>query len=364
MKISIVTIFDNVNIGSYLQAFALAKSLELLGYQPECVDYSRPSRDTIIKFKSSIKKKAPRHWLGVWFALFKRSRIIRLQRRFLQGYLSPKHYVGYEEVLKNPPIADIYMTGSDQVWNSEYNQGIDKTFYLDFVPFGSKRIAYAASFGMSDIPEKEKEEVRTLLERYDAISVRELQGKNILIDLGISPNKISVVLDPTLLLNKDIWRKLCIENPEKEPYLLVYSVVKDRYDAINKTSSFVATSKHLKVVGVTSNTHSRLSCDTLYKSATPLLFLSLFMGASFVVVSSFHGTAFSVNFEKDFITVMSSRYNSRVDSFLDQIGLQDRKYYVGQTELSQYLDKIDYDEVNKKLSLMRNNSLDFLKNNL
>ncbi len=364
MKISIITILDNVNIGTYLQAFALGKVLEELGHQPEYIDYSRPSRDNFFRFKSSFTKKAPWHWLGTWSDIYKRSRIIRNQRPFIQKYLSQKHYVGYKDVLRHPPIADVYLTGSDQVWNSEYNQGIDKTFYLDYAPSGSKLIAYAASFGMSDIPEKEKEEVRVLLERYEAISVRELQGKNILVGIGFNPNKISVVLDPTLLLDKEIWRKECVDNPEKSPYLLVYCVEKDRYDAINKASRYIATSKRLKVVGVTSNTHSRFSCDTLYKSASPSLFLSLFMGASFVIVSSFHGTAFSINFEKDFMSIMPARFNSRVDSFLNQMGLQNRKYYVGQKEMSHYLAPIDYSRVNEKLSLMRKSSLDFLRDNL
>ena len=364
MKISIITILDNVNIGTYLQAFALAKVLEELGHQPEYIDYSRPSRDSFSRFKSSFTKKAPWHWLGTWSAIYKRSRIICHQRPFVQKYLSPRHYVGYKNVLKHPPIADVYMTGSDQVWNSDYNQGIDKTFYLDFVPSGSKRIAYAASFGMSDIPEKEKEEIRALLEKYEAISVRELQGKKIIAGLGVNHNKISVVLDPTLLLDKEKWRRECVDNPEKSPYLLVYCVEKDRYDAINNASRYIAASKQLKVVGVTSATIDKLSCDTLYTSASPSLLLTLLMGASFVIASSFHGTAFSVNFEKDFMSIMPDRFNSRVDSFLNQMGLQDRKYYVGQAELSHYLAPIDYSAVNEKLSLMRNTSLDFLRDNL
>ena len=364
MKISIITIIDNENIGTYLQAFALARLLEQMGHQPEYMDYCRPSRDTLLKFRSSLVRKAPWHWPGTWAAICRRSRNIRRQKRFIQGFLSPEHYVGYQKVAKHPPVADTYMTGSDQVWNSEYNRGTDKTFYLGFTPPEAKRVAYGASFGMSDIPEKEKAEVRTLLERYDAISVREIQGKRILSGLGFNPDSIPVVLDPTLLLDKRAWEKECAENPESEPYLLVYSLEKDNYEAINEVTRHIAGLKHLKVVCATSGSHSRLSFDTLYKSATPPLFLSLFMGASFVVASSFHGTAFSVNFRKDFITVMPGHYGSRVDSLLEQLGLQDRKYVAGLSDISRYLEPIDYSEVDKKLSAMRESSLGFLKQNL
>lgn len=369
MKISIITIIDNANSGSYLQAYALAKTLELLGHEPEIIHYTRPSRDVITLLKKTITRNTPWHWPGTWLSIFKKFKGVQRYQQFIQMYLSKKHYVGYRDIKKNPPRADVYITGSDQVWNSEYNKGVDRSFFLDFAPAGTRRIAYAASIGMQEIPDAEKAETKELLERFSAISMREKSGKQLIEALGIDHQKVSVTLDPTLLLSKEQWNKECETNPEKRPYLLVYIASKfenETYKSIKSVSHYIADSKKLNIVVATftDGDFIGLQYDSIYKNVSLQMFLTLLMGASFVVAYSFHGTAFAVNFKKDFVTVMPDKYNSRINDFLEMLDLQQRRFTVGQSETSQYLKTIEYSKVDEKLSQLRNSSLTFLKENL
>lgn len=119
-------------------------------------------------------------------------------KNFLKKYLTKKEYYSFNELAQNPPQADIYVTGSDQVWNSSYNKGIDKSFYLDFAPKQKPRISYASSIGMEYIPEHEKQTIIELLSKYQAISVREKKAEQLLNELNL-PIKPTTVLDPTLL---------------------------------------------------------------------------------------------------------------------------------------------------------------------
>lgn len=114
--------------------------------------------------------------------------------------MTDKTYYNKEELEKNIPQADIYCTGSDQVWNSEWNEKIEYPFFLDFVPDDKKRISYAASFGKKSLVPEEVEETRRLVNKYQYLSMREISGVDILKKLG--RNDGINVLDPTLLLNK------------------------------------------------------------------------------------------------------------------------------------------------------------------
>lgn len=363
MKVSIVTILDNVNIGSYLQAFALAKSIENIGHHPEYLDYSRSSRDTKHILLKGLFTMMPWKWYGLIKNCLNRDRIIAKQRPFIKSYLSAKRYVGFEAVAKNPPEADIYVTGSDQVWNSKYNKGIDRTFYLDYAPKGKKKISYAASIGMSNIPNDESPIMSELLNRYEAISLRESSSIDLLTSIGVDKEKLSVVLDPTLLLNKEQWSKYACKCPLNEPYVLIYSVEKNTADDLIRLARKVAAKKKLKVVYLASGQRGAMKgIDYLIDNASPEQFLAYFLNASFTVVSSFHGTAFSVNFQKDFITVMPKQFNSRVDSLMALCDLEKRKCYDVNEDVEKYFEHIDYISASELLEQDRIKSIQFLKN--
>ena len=360
MKVCIVTVIDNVNIGTYLQAYALAKVIERRGHRAEYLDYSRPSRDNYQMFFRSFSRIKPFRWPGYWLWLIKRAAIIRRHRLFIDHYLSQRHYVGYSDVLKNPPQADIYLTGSDQVWNSFYNEGIDETFYLGFTPTDAIRVSYASSIGMNNIPEIEKKEMYKLLCKYKAISVRESSAVKQLQDLGFDVSKISLVLDPTLLLKENDWKDVARAVKEDSPYLLVYSVENDMSDTLNAVAGYIANMKRLRIVLLSHGDKSGIKCSKHYKNADPPTFLSLFLHASYTVVSSFHGTAFSINFRKDFVTVMPNQFGSRVNSILQLCGLESRKFICGESELSSYLSPVEYEKADIILDKMRDISYEFL----
>ena len=364
-KISIITVFDITNFGTYLQVLALGKTLETKGFSVEVIKYIRPKQTwkrymKNILSRGNIIKVLYYFFLNIPLTLFLR----RKNHLFIKKYLPvSKKYGSFEALKNNPPIADIYLTGSDQVWNSYYNQGLDRSYYLGFAPAGKNKFAYAASIGMSDFPENEKEMTKELLSQYKHISVREQQAKEILENLGFS--NIEVVLDPTLLFSKNDWLNLIDISvfKKKEPYLLVYSVEgKFENEQIKEIAQKVAESKNLSIycVSFEGKLHGLKFGKKRFTRATPPLFLSLFAQADFTVVSSFHGTAFSINMNNIFITVSPPKFNSRIDSLLNICGLQERKVSDINSFSDKLLDNIDYSRVNEIMADERNKSMNFI----
>lgn len=367
MKVSIITILDNTNYGTYLQALATGLKIQNLGYEVEIIRYTRPCMTPKGKSKAILEDRGFLRWF--YRCVLKSSKktyeLKYKDYEFLKMYLPvTKEYIGFDELKANPPQADIYITGSDQVWNSFYNRGIDKSFYLDFAPNEAKRISYAASIGMAEFPENEITETRALLSKYDYITVREIAAKEMLAQMEISSE---VVLDPTLLLDKFEWEALANRFPfeEKEPYLLTYSVEYGNEDSYIKLyAQQIAAKQGLKIYHITYG-----GCpydnyyDKVFTYATPDQFLNLMLHASFVVVSSFHGTAFSINFNKPFITVSPKKFNSRVMSLLQITGLESRMVTNGNRNVDDFCE-IDYMPVCEKLKFERQKSIELLKNML
>lgn len=362
-KVSIITIFDNPNFGTYLQALALGLMVEKNGAKAEIVHYERPTWHIFPKLLMRFHSLEPLYILKAY--LRKNKRIIQQYecRSFVAKKISvSKTYYSYDELIKNPPKADIYLTGSDQVWNTTHNHGVDKTFYLGYAPKKAPKYAYAASIGMSEIPQEFKEETYRLLSRYKRISVREKSNIDLLASIGINSEQ---VLDPTLLLDKEEWRVYARQLIFTEPYLLVYSVESKERDAIvGAVAQKVARIKGLKVYEVNYFDEKKMipGCDKHFFHATPDLFLSLIANASYVVVSSFHGTAFSINFNKDFLSVAPDRFSSRVDGILKMTGLECRKVsYIEEVTSELIGNPIDYSFANKRLKEEREKSKLFLE---
>lgn len=367
MKVSIITIIDNTNYGTYLQALATGMAIRNLGHEAEIVYYTRKSMTPKGRSKAILEDRGLLRWFNR--CVLKSSKKTRELRdkdiSFLKKYMPmTREYVGYEELEANPPKADVYLTGSDQVWNSFYNRGVDKSFYVDYAPEGARRISYAASIGMPEFPLDEVDEVKSLLSKYYAITVREIGAKEIFAKIGIESQ---VVLDPTLLLDKAEWTKVAEQYPfeESEPYLLTYSVEYGKEDSyIKHYATRIAEARGLKLYHITYGDVPRDNYyDKVFSYATPDQFLNLMLHASFVVVSSFHGTAFSINFNKPFITVSPKKFNSRVQSLLKITGLESRVVTDASQDASVFGD-IDYDEVNRKLAIERNESLKILSDML
>lgn len=364
MKVCVITVLDNTNFGTYLQALATCKAIEEVGHEAEVVRYTRKFMTPSGMSSNILKKRGLLRWINRrYLKPFKNIfRLRSLDYNFLAKHVSvTSEYIGFEHLQERPPAADLYLTGSDQVWNSVYNRGIDRSYYLDFAPKDKNRIAYAASIGMSEIPQDQLDVVRNLLSKYNAITVRETSSVDILSRIGI---KSSVVLDPTLLLNREQWVKYADQTqPSEEEYILTYSVEYGNEDSIIEYyAKQVASRKKLKIYHVSYSGPSSMPtyADKVFPYATPDVFLRLMLGASFVIVSSFHGTAFAINFNKPFITVTPHRFNSRIDSLLSLTGLNSRKVSDCDIRIDD-MECIDYETVNNVLDDERKKSLFLLK---
>lgn len=364
MNVLITTMHRGYNYGSALQAYALSEAVSSLGHQPLLLDYI-PER---LHFGKNLRQLL--HDLVHGHSSHQRYEAFRgvihllcvdyyFGRFFKRHFTMTKQFLNKADIYRAKLDADVYMTGSDQVWNSFHNRGLDKIFFLDFAPEGANRIAYAASFGKESLEEWEREDTKKLLDKYQAISVRESQGLKILNDLDIHIGKH--VLDPTLLLKKEVWMDRCRQSRVKEHYLLVYTVEPNVHQLITYAQK-IAKRLSLKIYVVDWGFKKYPGTDKLISNISPLQLMSYFLHADFVIASSFHGTAFSVNANKQFITVSPRKFNSRVMSLLKLLHLQDRLILEGdELDIERVLDTIDYNGVNKILDNERACSLHFLK---
>ena len=363
-KILIATMHRGSNFGSALQVYALSQSVKKCGAVPIVLDYI-PERIKFSKviggilktlFSLSISLQQRYHaFRGLCLSL---SNTFYYGRFFRRELSMTKSYYSVEEIEKANIDADVYMTGSDQVWNSTHNQGIDRVFFLDFLPKEAKRVAYAASFGKTELEEWEKDITKTLLSRYSAISVRESSALGILESIDIH-NGVNV-LDPTFLLSMADWEERCPQLETKDKYLLIYSVEPEKEEII-RIAREIADNLGLKVYMVIWGLKPYPGVDKMISNIDPLKLMSYFLHADYVVASSFHGTAFSVNLNKPFISVAPKCFNTRAQSLLNLVGLSERLITFDSYSLDRALATIDYTSVNEILESERTKSMKYLK---
>jgi polysaccharide pyruvyl transferase WcaK-like protein len=224
-------------------------------------------------------------------------------------------------LVDNPPPADVYIAGSDQIWNTFYENGIDPAFYLSFGSKEIRRISYAASFSSSSLRPGCEGFVKEQLGKFDGISVREVHGVSLLANLGFEG--VKHVLDPVFLLSPEEWEGVVESIKGLDPYILLYDF--DNTDEIRGLVSRVSSEFGLKVYSVNNYKRNRY-CDRDFGKVGPSVFLGLIRGASVVVSNSFHATAFSLIFGREFFVVprRGHEVNTRMESLLRDVGLSDR----------------------------------------
>ena len=361
-----------LNFGSVLQAYCTCSIIKRFGFEPEIINYMEPRHTHLGAIKNIIFDvfddvpmwKIPAQIaVGILkiFSYF----IQRIKfSRFLSQYLpiGSRKYFSLKHLVRNPPQADIYMSGSDQVWNSGYNNGVDRAYFLDFVPAKTPKFSYASSFGKDKIIESEAHKIRDLLKTYRAISVREASAVQIISKLGISG--ASHVLDPTLLLSCEEWEhKFNLnDSPENKPYLLIYTVERSLDGLVYKFARKVANSLGLQIVFLSqaAKLYSMKECECQRSFSSVHDFLRYFYNANFIIASSFHGLAFSINFEKQFAVVLPPKYESRLVSLLDVVGLS-KRIVSNDINLDPLREPIDYSIVSRLIDRERQKSLDYLK---
>ena len=362
MKIACLTFHNSSNYGAVLQTYALQESVTSLGHNYYIINYSNSEKR---KFDSIFGKNKESCMLIYLYKLISSPFNAYIKRKFIMftdKYLNVTSlYRSHEELKTLNGNYDYFNCGSDQVWNAEMIR-YDSAYFLSFVSNEEQRLSYAASFGKSIITEDEKAFYNKMLLNINRISVREISGKDIV--KQCSGKDAQVVLDPTLLLNKDQWSKIAVVRKSTAPYILVYAL---RHDPI--VQAFLRKLKRqtgFRIIYISRGLGSMLR-DGATSIPSPEEWVGLFMNASYVVTTSFHGTAFSANFNRPFFSFIegdkNTDTNSRIVHFLKLIGLSDRLYTacpVDQIDLT----VPDFDQVNEILSAKRRESLQYLMDSL
>lgn len=281
----------------------------------------------------------------------------------IYGATINEKYYTLEEIRKTKDLPyDTYIAGSDQIWNYMHTDFLD-VFFLEFAKkFNAKRISYAASISVPKIPDDMKKTYQYLTDNIQYLSVRELQGAQLLKE--ICGKEAKVVLDPTFLLDKAEWMNSVGQNPLKnERYILVYTLSGSKY--IKQLAKNIAHNiKCNKIVFIISN-KSFIYENNIEKQiiVSPTEWVGLMSEATYVVTDSFHGTAFSINFNRPFTTLVNpvSNMNTRVMSILEITQLKDRIIFDdGSNNMPSSL-HIDFSNVNKIIQEWKYNSIQFLQ---
>lgn len=374
--VGIVTIHGVYNFGSLLQSYATLVIVKRLGYSPEIINYRYPNEYHL----SEYRKHSPYANLNLSFGLRVRLAVYhrtigkRNQRRKISLYKEARRSLLYQTIeyptqkalQSAPPKFDIYLTGSDQVWNPRYMYA-DCTYLLNFV-HNVPKVAYSASFGTTELPDEYKALYYPLLKEYSSISVRELSGVKILQE--ISGKSVACTCDPTLLLTGDEWKLIFDDKPiVRDEYILCYILTYSAncYPYASNFMNYMR--KHLKKKVVILDESGRYWMDPRYKSFQtygPREIINLFQNASFIISSSFHGAAFSINLKKDFYSLFPKGVmDERQESLLKIVGAEDRFIQVGDPFPDPSSFKIqNWDEITKRLNMFRNESIDYLSNAL
>ena len=319
MKIGILTMHRVVNYGSALQTYALQRFLKEKGFESEIIDF--------------VFTNTP-HGLKNWLRyLFKCNFIssIKFRKFWKENYiLSKQCYKTKKELSDASCKYDIYLTGSDQVWNPNHN-GEELTFMFDFIKSPTAiKVSYASSFSNSVIPQHMGKKYSELLSQYSTISVREEKALGLIKNL--TGKDAAWVCDPTLLIGKEVWLKLAQKTKItiKEPYVLFYilTYAYNPYPEIERIIRQIQEKyKGCRFVFLNGKVSDKWRHNSVVvNNISPYEFISLIEKAEFVVTTSFHGTAFAINFRKPFYSIIQSNLllDDRMYSLLHRLGLENR----------------------------------------
>lgn len=349
-RVGIITIHTDLNYGAFLQAFALSYFLKLEKYEVKIIDYKKvPNSPRIYKFPKNIA--------------YKLYNIPRSQRyyNFIKPMLSQIRYNSSEDIMNNfQERYDVLISGSDQIWNPMCG-GLNKLNPVYYLAFASndkyKKISYASSLGSYVYLENEIPYIQKWLNEYSHLSTREITGADQL--KGILKRDVKVVLDPTLLLDKNRWSTISHFVNIKDKYVLVYYI--DEIDEVTSYARNIANKNGWKVALMTNTYNRHPNVDINIPHCGPAEFLWLFEHAEYIVTNSFHGTAFAINFQKDFVSVIKRNSPQRAQTLLANVGLSER-LLTNIDDLDKLSVHIDYAEPMKKLEDLKRDSINYLLN--
>lgn len=361
LKVGVVTFHSAHNYGATLQAWALQKALKKIGtdpclihYHPDVIDrlYRVPKLDTLKKKINYAMQKNTRKR--------RKQQVIKYEKytKFLQDHFKMVgDYETYDQILENPPGMDCYITGSDQVWNPKHTKGYDPTYMLEFAEENTIRSAYAASIGLPDFPKKFRSQYAGALQMFDAISVRERSSADAV--ARAAGKEVHVVLDPTLLLTREEYEEIKQPVERAERYILVYMM--EQNDKLVELANSISVVTGLPIIQRRIAKIFKNEMASFYTD-TPGEFLSEIENAEYVITNSFHGTVFSIIYQRPFISMLHSSTGSRTTDLLIELGLEDHILYQANDfdDMARFEIK-DKEALLERTKKLREESLEFLK---
>lgn len=342
-KIGIITYFYYYNYGTMLQGYALQKVMEREGkgrFSSEIIDCRFGEKD--LSFWYYFKIRVRRFF--IYFTQIKR--VVEVfkkrdltnaryknenaqKRQLFDDFvkqccsMSEETYKQSSDLYPQPPVYDIYITGSDQTWSPKV--GLRDSLFLGFTPKGKTKAAYAPSIGVASYSADEEKYVKDHLQDYQFVSCRERHGAEILQKL--SPVNVETVLDPTLLMRADEWRNISVKPDVPEKYILCYFIGERTY--YRDFAKQLSKQLNLPLAYIPGSNTDMVSENHLVWQSGPREFLGLIDNAEVVLTDSFHGTIFSINFGKNFYSFIKhegakAMDNMRIIDILERLGQADR----------------------------------------
>lgn len=342
MKAAVITLHTVCNYGTQLQTFATQEKLKEYFDEVVFIDYRRPDtygKGLLKTFTKGNVLKVPAilPTLIYWKYIFG-----GFQKKYLK--FTDKKYLKNEDFEKFEDVADIYFSGSDQVWNTGWNNGIIPPMYLSFVPNNKPRYAYASSFGKAKLNDEDIKKSKKYIKEFEKITVREESGVSILKEQYNFKN-CERVLDPTLTMPPEFWRKYATKKRIKEPYILIYN--------LNRSKEFDTYAEELSKRTGLKLYRFCTRFDQVFRNGKSLIipkifdFITLVDNAKIVLTDSFHATAFSMNLNTEPICIYPSEYSGRLSEFLKLVGAENRHAK----------DYNDFDVVNRKTDFKKVNKI-------
>lgn len=372
MRVGIITIHNSPNYGACLQAFALWKYIEQQGCDCEIIDLYRPHQEEYIPskiYKPYYKTRSVKSLLKkvIKIACLKKTKQLPYSveafakfKKFNSAIKLSKAYKKIDDLYANPPIYDLYIAGSDQLWNPTQPYCLEP-YFLTFVPQGSKKISFATSIGITNLTNKEKQDFKKWLLQFDAISVREKQAQTLL--ESFVNRDIEQVADPTFLLEESFWKSM-IEIPTiTQPYILLFTL--NHNQQLLDYSLHLSTESGIPLIYLCQTAKQLDNSFTTITNASIEEFLGYIAHAEMVITESFHGTVFSLILgTKNFYSYISknSVRGSRLEDLLTTFHLESHLLPQNMNASYKTLSEqhIDTNKISKIISIERKHSVTFL----
>lgn len=360
-KAGMLTFHCTENYGALLQAYALQTALESLGLDVEILNYvpAQPHVKPLARFKHVVWNRCVR-------PLFSGPQRASRTRGFRNGYLhiSKDAYTTGDALQRAEQRYDVFIAGSDQIWNP-YLTGRDTAYVLDFTQ--KPKFAYAASFGCASLPRELMRAYQKPMQELKELSVREESGLSLV--KQISGREAAWTLDPTLLMSRAHWNRLIVL-PQQRDYILCYHMpgVSRIEQAMQTLVNDLHARKNKPILHIGNREYERLlPTKKMITDAGPREFLGWIKCADCIVTNSFHGVVFSIVFQKEFYVLLDDLQsplrskNTRVESLLSQLGLEERMVYLSTIQDVQWFQpEIDYQSAYTLLAKKKRASLAFL----